>query len=261
MTIAAAPPGAALPVKLNAKDVDRQVQVIYRRLFWRSVLVSGVVFAIVNLVASVLAPGLLGFALALLSLPVSFVGYALVEGALVQVVRDLHEDGDQRTSLRQTFQFAFDRLKPLVAVSLLVGFGVLLGLLLLIVPGLVLLTRWAVAVPVVVLEGCSARQALARSRQLVGGNGRAVFNVMFAVGIITGLVRLLFSTLGRGHGFLGLWVSGTLAATLTVPYAAHAVTVLYYRLAEPERPVVLEPGTRWHSIWDDERAEAAQAKH
>ena len=70
---------------------------------------------------------------------------------------------------------------------------------------------------------------------------------MFAVGIITGLVRLLFSTLGRGHGFLGLRVSGTLAAMLTVPYAAHAVTVLYYRLAEPERPVVLEPGTRWHS--------------
>ncbi len=47
---------------------------------------------------------------------------------------------------------------------------------------------------------------------------------------------------------------------LTVPYAAHAVTVLYYRLTEPERPVVLEPGKRWHSIWDAGRTQIAPAE-
>jgi nitrate reductase NapE component len=249
------------PVRLKAKDVDKETQALYRRLFTRSVVAAGLVFALVDVVDSALPGGAgLGVTLALLSLPVTFVGYALVEGMLVQVVRDLHEDGDHRTSLAGTFRSAFARLRPLVAVSLITGFGVLVGMFCLLIPGLVLLTRWAVAVPVVMIEGRSAREALARSQQLVRGNNRAVFNVMITVGILTGIVRVLFSVLGRGHGFAGLWLSSTLAATLTVPYAAHAVTVLYYRLIEPERPVALEPGKRWHSIWDAERAQAAHAE-
>jgi hypothetical protein len=34
--------------------------------------------------------------------------------------------------------------------------------------------------------------------------------------------------------------------------AAHALTVAYYTLVDPGRPVVLERGQRWQSIWDDE---------
>jgi len=248
-------------VRLKAKEVDKETQALYRRLFMRSVMVAGLVFALVNVVDSALPGGVgLSVTLALLSLPVTFVGYALVEGMLVQVVRDLHEDGDHQTSFALTFRAAFARLGPLVAVSLITGFGVLVGMLCLLIPGLVLLTRWAVALPVVMIEGRSARDALVRSQQLVRGNSRAVFNVMITVGILTGIVRLLFAVLGRGHGFVGLWLSSTLAATLTVPYAAHAVTVLYYRLTEPERPVVLEPGKRWHSIWDAERAQTVHAE-
>jgi hypothetical protein len=93
----------------------------------------------------------------------------------------LHEDGDHQTSFADTFRSAFARLGPLVAVSLITGFGVLVGMLCLLIPGLVLLTRWAVAVPVVMIEGRSAGDALARSQQLVRGNSRAVFNVMITV--------------------------------------------------------------------------------
>lgn len=214
-------------VKLKAKDVDKEAQALYGRLFARSILVAGLVFGVVNLVDLAPAPAAVDLFLVLVLLPLTFGGYALVEGSLVQLVRGLHDDGDHRASLLVALRSAVGRLRPLVAVSLVTGFGVLAGSLFLIVPGLVLLTWWSVAVPVVMLEGCSARQALARSRTLVRGNGRAVFNVMLSVGLLTGIVRLLFSVIGRGHGFLGLWLSGTLAAALTVPYAAHAVTVLY----------------------------------
>lgn len=190
----------------------------------------------------------------------TLIGYAFVEGALVEVVRDLHDDGDSPWSYAEILDRTGASLKPLAAVSLLTGFGIALGCLLLVVPGFVLLTRWAVAVPVVMLERRSPRDAMRRSRELVRGNGRAVFNVMLSVGIMTGVVGLLFSILARGHGFLSIWLAGTVAAALTAPYAAHAVTVLYYRLTEPERPVVLARGNRWQSIWDAQRAVAASEK-
>jgi hypothetical protein len=235
----------------------KQTEALYKRLFFRSIFIAGVVSVFVQCLDAAIGFEIRGLVVSLFSLALTLVGYAFVEGALVDVVGDLHEDGDSRGSFVEIFKRTGVRLRPLVAVSLLTGFGVALGSLLLVIPGFVLLTRWAVAVPVVMLEHTSAREALRRSRELVRGNGRAVFNVMFRVGLTNGVVGLIFSLVTRGHGFLGLWLSGTLAATLTAPYAAHAVTVLYYRLTEPDRPVALEPGKRWLSIWDAQPAVAA----
>jgi hypothetical protein len=253
----AAPPARTPAIKLQVKDVMKQTEALYKRLFFRSILIAGAVSVVVKLLDATIGFGVGGAPIALLSLALTLVGYAFVEGALIDVVGDLHEDGDSRSSFVQIFERTGARLRPLVAVSLLTGFGVALGSLFLLIPGLVLLTRWAVAVPVVMLEGASARDAMRRSRELVRGNGRAVFNVVFRVGLTNGLVGLIFSLVARGHGLLGFWLSSTVAATLTAPYAAHAVTVLYYRLTEPERPIALEPGKRWHSIWDAPSAVAA----
>ncbi len=203
MTEAKTPFATAPPVKLEAKDVGKQTRALYKRLFVRSILVAGLVFGFVNVLDLVSAPK--GFG-ELLLLPLTFGGYALVEGSLVQLVRGLHEDGDHRSSLPVVFRSAVARLRPLVAASVITGFGVGVGTLLLIVPGLVLLTRWAVAVPVVMLEGLPARAALARSRALVRGNGRAVLNVLLSVGLLTGSVSLLFV---RSGGITGCSVCGS----------------------------------------------------
>jgi hypothetical protein len=252
MDVAAQTPSAlARPSKLNAKDVMKQTEALYRRLFFRSIGISAAVFAVVKFVDTFVGSGAVGGAiLALLSLALTLIGYAFVEGALVEVVRDLHDDGDGNRSYGEIVDSTRARLAPLTAVSLLTGFTIALGCLLFIVPGLVLLTRWAVAVPVVMLEGRSPSDAMRRSRELVRGNGRAVLNVVLTVGFMTAIVGFFFAIIARGNGFFVIWLAGTVAATLTAPYAAHAVTVLYYRLTEPERPVVLAPGKRWLSIWD-----------
>ena len=41
-------------VRLKAKEVDKETQALYRRLFMRSVMVPGLVFALVNVVDSAL---------------------------------------------------------------------------------------------------------------------------------------------------------------------------------------------------------------
>jgi hypothetical protein len=39
------------------------------------------------------------------------------------------------------------------------------------------------------------------------------------------------------------------------PYAAHALNVVYYRLTEPDKPLIPEqPAPAWHSVWREQDA-------
>ena len=61
------------------------------------------------------------------------------------------------------------------------GLGILVGFILLIVPGLFLLTIWAVVAPVTVLERPGIFAAFGRSRELVRGHGWTVFGALVLV--------------------------------------------------------------------------------
>src|SRR5207237_2657336 len=93
-------------------------------------------------------------------LPVA--GTALVQGALIEAV-DNERKNRVRLSLVDQYRAGWRRFGPLLGVSVLTGLGVGFGLLLLIVPGVVLFTRWSLSVPVGVLEGRSPRAAMPRS--------------------------------------------------------------------------------------------------
>src|SRR6202044_3824107 len=103
-----------------------------------------------------------------------------------------------------------------ILVSILYGVGVLIGLFLIVVPGLVLLTIWAVAAPVVVLEHPGAMAALGRSRELVRGNGWQVFGVVFIFNILVLIVasalELAAASAGAGLGIVVGVIVGVLAA-------------------------------------------------
>jgi hypothetical protein len=38
-------------------------------------------------------------------------------------------------------------------------------------------------------------------------------------------------------------------SSLTAPFEAHVLSVLFYRLTDPERPVIHEDVARWRSVW------------
>jgi hypothetical protein len=241
-------------VELDANAVLKEAWRLYKRLFTRSLVMGALVFGVLNIVKEVVRSGHTGLLVLLLSLVVTIAGTALLQGGLVEIVRGLHVDGDDEASAFDALARAGDRLGKLIAVSLLVGIGVALGFLLLVIPGLILATRWAVAVPAAMLEPGTARGAMKRSRAILKGNEWNVFKVLFAVGLITGLVSLPFTLVGLREGPFGWWVAVTLGSVLTAPYTAHALTVVYYALTQPGQPVVLPPAQQWHSIWDDEDA-------
>jgi hypothetical protein len=244
-------------VELDVKAVLKEAWRLYKRLFARSVAMGAVVFGVLHLLEALTLSGRSGMIVTLLALVLSVAGIALLEGALVEIVRGLHVDGDDDTSVAELLERASGRIGRLVCVSLLTALGIGLGFLLLVVPAFMLMARWAVSVPVAVLEEGNARDALRRSREIVRGNGWNVFQVLFAIGALSAMVQIPFAIAAAGAGPISWWVATTLASALTAPYAAHALTVVYYTLLEPGRPVVLEPGQRWQSVWHEQDAAAA----
>ena len=241
--------------ELDANAVLKQAWALYKRLFTRSVLLGAVVFGATHFLQILASSGHTGVGVTALALVLSVGGLALVQGGLVEIVRGLHEDGDDDASVFEAVSRASGRVVKLVCVSILVAIGVGLGSLLFVIPGVIAAARWAVAVPAAMLEEGNARDALRRSRVLVSGNVWNVFKVLFAVGVLNFAVLLPLTLVAHVSGLFGVWAATTVASALTAPYAAHALTVIYYALVQPGRPVVLEAGRRWESVWTAESSE------
>lgn len=86
------------------------------------------------------------------------------------------------------------RVTRLAGLALLTGLAVSLGLLALIVPGLYLLTRWAVAPAAVVLENTSVVGSLRRSWQLTHTETGHAFGILLAVWMSMAAVTGVLST-------------------------------------------------------------------
>ena len=125
------------------------------------------------------------------------------------------------------------RLRPVlpavVAAYVMATLGVVLGLLLLVVPGLFLATWWALIAPAVVSERLSWRQSLRRSRELVRGFGWTVFGVIALIGFA---YLVLVLPLAWRTDFFSNWLLIAVADSLIAPFYAVAATIMYDRLVE-----------------------------
>jgi hypothetical protein len=210
---------------------------IYGRFFARLVLLAGAVFVVLGLLTAALdqlstgGPG--GFVLGLAGALVSLVGGFWLQGVLVEATVDLR-DGRADLAIPELFARAQPHLPTIIIAGLLAGLGIVAGLVLFIVPGLYLLTIWAVVIPVIVLEKRRVGEAFTRSRELVRGSGWQVFGVLLilllATAIATAIVGGVFNLFLPE--FLGSWLGSTAANALVVPFFAVAVTVMYLRLVE-----------------------------
>ena len=90
-------------------------------------------------------------ALALLAVVISLVATTLFTGMVVELVADV-QDGRRDASVGQLLRAVTPVLGQLILVGIVAGLGIVIGFILIIVPGLILITIWSVAAPVVVLE-------------------------------------------------------------------------------------------------------------
>lgn len=226
-------------------EVLSEAWTLYKRFFKQFFLTAFVVFAVLDLL-SALATSAAGNGAAagafwsLIAALIGIIGYFWVQGALVELVRDVR-DGRADRSIAETYEAVRPRLPALIVAGILAGLGILIGLVLVIIPGLFLLTIWSMIVPVIVLEGKSAGDSFRRSREIVRGNGWNVFGLLvvtFLIIIVAGVViQLIFAPLPN---FLDYWLGSLVAHSLTVPFAAAALATAYFRLTASE-PAVTAP--------------------
>ncbi len=169
--------------------------------------------------------------LLLLASVVGIVAGTLYQGVVVNLVRDV-QDGRRDSSAGALISAAMPFVAPLVGAGILAGIGIGIGLILLLVPGLILLTIWAVIAPVIVVEGSGVLDSFGRSRQLVRGNGWPVFGAIFVAFVIVLIGGLLFAAIAGGiaNGPLVRIVFSAIASTITAPITALVASVLYFRL-------------------------------
>lgn len=208
---------------------------------WRHLVTfSFVVYVAVALIATLLTL-LLTWVGAIIGAIVSIVALFWLQAALVKAVDDVR-DGEANLSLGETFSQAREHLGSVAVAAILAGLGIVLGLILLIVPGLVLMTWWAVIIPVVVLEKRSAGEAFGRSRELVRGHGWGVFGVIvLVILLLIGFNIVLSLLLSPLADWLQSFVSQIVSGTLTAPFIAIVLTLLYFRLRQAKEPVAETP--------------------
>ena len=191
--------------------------------------------------------GVVGSNLGLLPLVivVSTIAGTLYQGMVVGLVRDV-QDGRRDSSVGELFGFAAPVLLPLIGAGIISGIAIGIGMILLLVPGLILLTIWAVIAPAIVIERASIFEAFGRSRELVRGNGWSVFGVVVIAYLISVIGGFIFGAIAAGisDGPIIRIVFSALASTITAPIIALAAGVLYYRLlaiSGGPGPVAAEP--------------------
>jgi len=209
--------------------------ILYKRFLGRFFLTALVVFAILDLLSALAAAAagdgwVSGALWGLVAVTIGVVGYFWVQAALVETVQDVR-DGRADRSIGETYRAVQPVLPAVIVAGILAGIGIGIGFILLIIPGLFLLTIWSMLIPVIVLERRRAGEAFTRSREVVRGNGWQVFGLVLitfiSLGIVSGVIRALFAPL---PDFLDAWLGSLVAHSLTIPFAAAALTTAYFRL-------------------------------
>lgn len=212
--------------------VIRRVFAIYADRASLLIPVAAVVFLIAGVIDALLREASRG--LSLLSLPVTVVSNQVVIGMIVALVADI-QDGSGDAGAGKLLTSVKPVLGQLIFVGFVAALAVGIGFVLLVVPGLILLTIWAVFEPVIVLEGPPGFQALGRSRDLVRGNGWRVFQVVLILVVVVDVLVFGITFADRSSATLVQLVVRAVLDTLGVPLSALASAVLYFDLCAAAR--------------------------
>jgi hypothetical protein len=191
----------------------------------------GLIHAVpVHVEATSLTPGsgleIFGAVLALLLLVTTgLIGEVFYTGAVAIALTHPHEDG--QPSLREVAGMI--KYWRLIAVDLIFGVLVALGIVAFVVPGIVAFVYLGLAAPVVEIEHRGVRAALARSYRLVRGHFWMVLLVLVPIEIVSDGLTDLATHLAHallGDSLIAEWLTDTATNIVLTPFYAVAAVLL-----------------------------------
>jgi hypothetical protein len=176
-------------------------------------------------------------------------GFSLVAGTVLQgitaaLVRDVEGGGDGDRDAGELFREVAPVLPRLLIVSVLAAMGAVIGMICFIVPGLFLVTIWAVVGPAVVVERVGVGTAFSRSRELVRGNGWQVFGLLLLLLLLAFAIAFFGALITEASSDAVGRFAEVLVGALVSPISALVPVVLYFTLrrahGEPAPPAPQE---------------------
>jgi len=131
----------------------------------------------------------------LLHIAANFVTAATISGMTAVVVTQLSLAPLRPVELRLAFALLKRRWRPFLKTSALMTLRILIGFILLVIPGIVITIRYALYAPVVLLEGLETKAARHRARALASRSWRTVIIVSVLQFLIPMVVTALFGKL------------------------------------------------------------------
>jgi hypothetical protein len=218
-------------------DILGRSLTIFRRNFGAFILLSGLTMLpyLVALLANtqdtnaVLGPTMVGGRMTpsgrlwtfLLPVLQTFTQVAIVSGTFVEL-------SGQPPRIVEMTRNAAKRFWPALGVVILQGFGVVIGLVFLVVPGLMALTMLYVALPVCVIEQCGATASLNRSAALTIGHRWSVFGLLLVATLGSAVIMLLVEQVAlMTAGLTGQAIAEYGMQVAYIPFTAIVGAVLY----------------------------------
>jgi hypothetical protein len=140
-------------------------------------------------------------------------------------------------SLVDCLRVGLSRFFPVVGVAIVTFVAIVIGFALCFVPGIIVATMLAVAVPVTVEERPGLINAMRRSAHLTEDFRWHVFGVMFVLGIIQQVLSRIAIAVAGGNNLSSLLMATSLVGVLTTGLVATGAAVMYYRLRSVKESV------------------------
>jgi hypothetical protein len=179
---------------------------------------------------------------------VSILMWTILTGAITRAAAGTFLGRD--LEIGESYRFGLARFWSIVLVGVLSALAIAVGFLLLIIPGFIVLTFLACAMPALVIEGKRGREALRRSWGLVRGHGWHVFGTIVVAALLTGLVSGVL-TAPFGDNYAARSIGSAIASVITMPYMALVGVFIYldlrvrkerYSASDLERDLASHPG-------------------
>ena len=213
--------------KANASGLITIVAIVVVPLTFISAFLSGVVFAPDEITGRSVAVGLFA---GLIGVVIAVIISAVLQAALIRGAAQA-SIGDA-VDIEASYKWGFARFGSVLLISILVGLAVLGGLILLIIPGLILIVMFAVAIPALVVENRKGTEAMGRSWNLVKGHFWHVVVVILVAAIIAGVVSGIINGIGTAisDNWFVTWVFQAIGQVIVAPFSALVAVLLYVDL-------------------------------
>ncbi len=164
----------------------------------------------------------------------------VIQGAIAYAAFQVLRGED--VTIGDSMSRGLNEVVTLVLIAILTTLGIVVGTILLIVPGIILACMWAIVVPVCVVERRGTMDCLSRSAQLTKGYRLKIFALFLLVGLATFLIAFVIAGLiGFVTGSEGLaLLVASLVASLPVAFGAVMVAIVYFDLRAIQEGVSLD---------------------